>query len=150
MTGARRAMPLLVSALIATISALTLPPATVTRAQQPARQASIRQRQRPMVMLAPSGDGSNATAASPSEEAARTSLPSMKAIADTTEEQLQDMLDKPLIDPWSTTPDECSIDTPAGCVPGATAATWLDSFLSFCRSHVWSFILRQGLSVSSS
>ena len=34
------------------------------------------------------------------------------------DDQLQLMLDQPLIDPWSDTPDECSIDQPFGCIPG--------------------------------
>ena len=36
----------------------------------------------------------------------------------TAEEELQALLDAPLLDPWSDTPDECSLDTPSGCMPG--------------------------------
>merc|ERR1712204_142208 len=40
------------------------------------------------------------------------------ATTPTAEEELQTLLDAPLFDPWSETPDECSIDTPSGCLPG--------------------------------
>jgi len=68
-----------------------------------------------------------ADAAAPAQisDEARASLrlpagsPYMNAAAPpTAEEELQSLLDAPLLDPWSDTPDECSLDTPSGCMPG--------------------------------
>ena len=69
-----------------------------------------------------------ADAAAPAQisDEARASLrlpagsPYMNAAASppTAEEELQSLLDAPLLDPWRDTPDECSLDTPSGCMPG--------------------------------
>merc|ERR1711935_673331 len=74
-----------------------------------------------LLMLTP--DGSDT--APQISDAARASLrlpagsPYMNAATTpTAEEELQTLLDAPLFDPWSETPDECSIDTPSGCLPG--------------------------------
>jgi hypothetical protein len=132
--------------LLAVSSSLTLSPVAVGRAR-PASALTCRTTRsgrcsRPL-MLTPSDSGSDTAAAPQINDAARASLrlpagsPYMNAAtAPTAEEELQTLLDAPLFDPWSETPDECSTDTPSGCMPGpqmtrrhgcATALTPSDS-----------------------
>lgn len=114
--------------LLAVSSSLTLSPVAVGRAR-PASALTCRTTRsgrcsRPL-MLTPSDSGSDTAAAPQINDAARASLrlpagsPYMNAAtAPTAEEELQTLLDAPLFDPWSETPDECSTDTPSGCMPG--------------------------------
>ena len=111
-------MLLLGCGLLAVSAALTVP--TVAVVQRPLRstsRASQIGRCPRLLMLSP--DGSDTTAASPSNDAARASRLTMNAAdaAPSADDQLQAMLDAPLFDPWSTTP-EFSLNTPGGCVPG--------------------------------
>ena len=102
-----RALPL---CLLGVCTALTLPPARVGVKRTTSRA-------RVSIMHAP-GDGD----ASDASDAARTTPPAMKVDAvpaDEWDDQLHRMLDQQVLDPWSDTPDECSIDQPGGCIPGA-------------------------------
>ena len=51
------------------------------------------------------------------EPAARMPDPSMSELAPAVFDEIEAAFDTPLIDPWSE-PDECSIDTVSGCMPG--------------------------------
>ena len=117
-------MLLLAIGLPAVAALLTLSPVAVGRAR-PASALTCRTtrsgRCSRLLMLTP--DGSDT--APQISDAARASLrlpagsPYMNAATTpTAEEELQTLLDAPLFDPWSETPDECSIDTPSGCLPG--------------------------------
>ena len=117
-------MLLLALGLPAASALLTLSPVAVGRAR-PASALTCRTtrsgRCSRLLMLTPGGSDT----APQISDAARASLrlpagsPYMNAAATpTAEEELQTLLDAPLFDPWSETPDECSIDNPSGCLPG--------------------------------
>ena len=109
-------------------ASLTLSPVAMGRARPapaPAWRTASSGRCSRLQMLTPDTSGPDAPAPAQISDEARASLrlpagsPYMNAASPpTAEEELQSLLDAPLLDPWSDTPDECSLDTPSGCMPG--------------------------------